>query len=200
MSPAQADKTVGDGPKRCAWASGPELTPYHDTEWGVPVHDDRTHFEFLILEGAQAGLSWLTILRRREGYRKAFADFDPVAVARYTDKRIEKLLTDPGIIRNRQKVTSAVTNAKAFLQVVEEHGSFDAYLWDFVDGTPVVHRCRRDSDIPAVSEPAEEVSKDLRRRGFSFVGPLIVYAHLQATGLVMDHITTCFRFPELAGS
>ncbi len=187
-----------DALARCDWATGPWLTPYHDTEWGVPVHDDTKHYEFLVLEGAQAGLSWLTVLRRREGYRRAFADFDPAVVARYTRRRIDKLLTDPGIIRNRQKVESAVTNAAAFLKVVEEHGTFDAYLWGFVDGTPLVNRWPEVSVLPASTPLSEAVSADLRRRGFRFVGPTIVYAHLQATGLVMDHLTTCFRWEELA--
>jgi len=190
---------AADGRPRCAWATGPWLTPYHDTEWGVPVHDDRTHFEFLVLEGAQAGLSWLTILRRREGYRRAFADFDPATVARFTPRRMEKLLEDPGIIRNRQKVASAVNNAGRFLEVVDEHGSFDDYLWEFVDGRPVVNRWPHDRHIPAVTPLAEAVSADLKRRGMSFVGPTIVYAHLQATGLVMDHVAGCFRWAELGG-
>jgi DNA-3-methyladenine glycosylase I len=188
-----------DDRRRCGWANGPWLAPYHDAEWGVPVHDDRRHFEFLILEAAQAGLSWLTVLRRRDGYRRAFADFDPAAVARFTPGRVEKLLADPGIIRNRQKVASTVTNAAAFLAVQEEFTSFDRYLWGFVGGEPVINRWTGDGQIPAVTPLAEEVSKDLRRRGFRFVGPTICYAHLQAVGVVMDHITTCFRYPELSG-
>jgi DNA-3-methyladenine glycosylase I len=183
---------------RCAWANGPWLEPYHDEEWGVPVHDDRTHFEFLTLEGAQAGLSWLTILKRRDGYRRAFAGFDPAKVARFTSTRVERLLADPGIIRNRAKVTSAVSNAAAFLAVQEELGSFDDYLWGFVDGAPVVNRWRRIEQIPATTELSETVSADLRRRGFRFCGPTVCYSHLQATGLVMDHVTGCFRYPQLA--
>jgi DNA-3-methyladenine glycosylase I len=186
-----------DSSGRCGWATGEWLIPYHDTEWGVPVHDDRTHFEFLILEGAQAGLSWLTILKRREGYRKAFAGFDPAAVARFTDTRVEKLLLDPGIIRNRAKVHSAVSNARLFLDVAQEHGSFDHYLWSFVDGRTVVNRWRRTDQLPASTPLSEAVSKDLRRRGFRFVGPTVVYAHLQAAGLVNDHLVGCFRHAEV---
>jgi DNA-3-methyladenine glycosylase I len=189
----------GDGQPRCGWATGPWLVPYHDEEWGVAVHDDRRHFEFLVLEGAQAGLSWLTILKRRDGYRRIFADFDATAVARFSTKRIEKILLDPGIIRNRAKVTSTVSNAAAFLAVQEEHGSFDAYLWDFVDGTPVVNRWGSDDRLPATTPLSEAISADLRRRGFRFVGPTVCYSHLQAAGLVIDHLTTCFRFPELTG-
>ena len=180
---------------RCKWAEGVSLDyiRYHDEEWGVPVHDDRVQFEFLILEGAQAGLSWSTILNKREGYRKAFADFDPVKVARFTDKRIEKLLQDPAIVRNRLKVQSAVTNARAFLAVQEEFGSFSDYIWGFVDGRPVQNKFRRDRDIPATSPESDALSKDLKKRGFRFVGSTIVYAHMQATGLVNDHVTGCFR-------
>jgi DNA-3-methyladenine glycosylase I len=192
--------TAGDDAvTRCAWATGPDLIPYHDTEWGVPVHDDNTHFEFLVLEGAQAGLSWLTILKRRAGYRKAFAGFDPVKVARFTPARVEKLLTDSGIIRNRAKVESAVRNAKAFLAVQEEFGSFDAYLWGFVGGRPVVNKWRRMGQVPPTSPASEAMSADLRRRGFGFVGPTVCYAHLQATGLVNDHVVGCFRYAELTG-
>jgi DNA-3-methyladenine glycosylase I len=182
---------------RCAWANGPWLEPYHDTEWGVPVHDDNKHFEFLVLEGAQAGLSWLTILKRREGYRKAFAGFDPAKVARFTPARIEKLLADTGIIRNRAKVTSAVGNAKAFLDVQASEGSFDDYLWSFTGGKTVVNRWREIGQIPATSELSEKVSADLRARGFRFVGPTVVYSHLQAAGLVNDHLTGCFRYREV---
>ncbi len=174
------------------------MQAYHDTEWGVPVHDDRTHFEFLVLEGAQAGLSWATVLKRREGYRKAFAGFDAVKVARYTPARIEKLLADPGIIRNRAKVEATVRNARAFLAVQDELGSFDAYIWEFVEGIPKVNRWRRIDQLPATSAESEALSKDLRRRGFGFVGPTIVYAHLQAAGLVNDHLVGCFRHAEVA--
>jgi DNA-3-methyladenine glycosylase I len=182
---------------RCSWANGPWLGPYHDTEWGVPLHDDNRHFEFLVLEGAQAGLSWLTILKRREGYRKAFAGFDPAKVARFTPARIEKLLTDTGIIRNRAKVTSAVSNARAFLDVQASEGSFDKYLWSFTGGKPVVNRWKRVEDLPATTELSEQVSADLRKRGFRFVGPTVMYSHLQAVGLVNDHLTSCFRYREL---
>lgn len=171
---------------------------YHDTEWGVPVFDDRIQFEFLILEGAQAGLSWSTILNKRAGYRKAFADFDPQKVARFTSKRIEKLLRDPSIVRNRLKVESTVTNARAFLAVQEEFGSFSDYIWRFVDGKPVQNRWRNDGEIPATSPASDALSKDLKQRGFRFVGSTIVYAHMQATGLVNDHLVDCFRYRACA--
>ena len=183
---------------RCSWASGPWLAPYHDQEWGVPVHDDRQLFELLTLEGAQAGLSWLTVLKRREGYRRAFAGFDPAAVAAMTPGQLEAVLADPGVVRHRQKVASAVTNAAALLAVAEEAGSFDAWLWSFVDGRPVVNRWRRPGQVPAVTPLAERLSAELRRRGFTFVGPTICYAYLQAAGLVMDHLTTCFRHAQLS--
>jgi DNA-3-methyladenine glycosylase I len=186
---------------RCDWAgSDPEMVAYHDTEWAVPVHDEHTHFEFLVLEGAQAGLSWSTILKRRHGYRKAFAQFDPVKVARFTPARVEKLLLDPGIIRNRAKVESTVRNAKAFLAVEKEFGTFDAYVWGFVGGRPVVNKWRRTAQLPATSPESEALSKDLRRRGFGFVGPTVCYAHLQAAGLINDHLVTCFRYAELTGA
>jgi DNA-3-methyladenine glycosylase I len=188
-----------DGRRRCDWAQSEEMIAYHDTEWGVPVHDDPAHFEFLVLEGAQAGLSWATILKRRAGYRKAFAGFDPVKVARFTPARVEKLLGDSGIIRNRAKIESVVRNARAFLAVQEEFGSFDYYIWDFVGGRPVVNKWRRTAQIPAASPVSEAVSADMRRRGFGFVGPTIVYAHLQATGLVNDHLVSCFRYGALTG-
>ena len=191
-----ADAT-DDGRNRCDWANGPWLAPYHDEEWGVPVHDDRRHFEFLTLEAAQAGLSWLTVLKRRDGYRKAFADFDPEVVARFSERKVASLLKDPGIIRNRLKVESTVSNAAAFLAVQAEHGSFDRYLWGFVDGEPIVNRWRTTSKIPATTPLSASVSADLRRRGFRFVGPTVVYSHLQAAGLVVDHLTTCFRYAEL---
>jgi DNA-3-methyladenine glycosylase I len=180
---------------RCKWAEGVSLgyIEYHDREWGVPVFDDRVQFEFLILEGAQAGLSWSTILNKRDGYRKAFADFDPVKVARFTEKRVEKLLQNPAIVRNRLKVKSAVTNAKAFLAVQREFGSFSDYIWDFVGGEPIQNKFRKDSDIPATSPESDALSKDLKKRGFKFVGSTIVYAHMQATGLVNDHVVGCFR-------
>ena len=185
---------------RCEWAEGVSLAyiEYHDKEWGVPVYDDRTQFEFLLLEGAQAGLSWSTILNKREGYRKAFADFDVNKVARFTNKRIDTLLQDPGIVRNRLKVQSAVSNAKAFLAVQEEFGSFSDYIWGFVDGEPIRNRCRKDSDVPATSPESDALSKDLKKRGFKFVGSTIIYAHMQATGLVNDHVTGCFRYKACA--
>jgi DNA-3-methyladenine glycosylase I len=186
---------------RCDWGgSDPEMVAYHDTEWGVPVHDDPTHYEFLVLEGAQAGLSWSTILHRRAGYRKAFAGFDVAKVARFTPAKVDKLLGDPGIIRNRAKVESAVRNARAFLAVAEEFGSFDAYIWGFVGGRPIVNSWRRIAQVPPTSPESEALSKDLRRRGFGFAGPTVCYAHLQATGLVNDHLVKCFRYAELIGS
>lgn len=191
---------VPDGRSRCGWATGPWLTPYHDTEWGVPVHDDRRHFEFIVLEGAQAGLSWLTVLRRRDGYRRAFADFDPAVVATFGPDRVDALVGEAGIIRHRGKIESTVTNAAAFVDIQASSGSFDDYLWDFVDGRPVVNRWSSMDQIPATSPLAERISKDLRRRGFRFVGPTICYAYLQATGLVMDHLTSCFRHAELTGA
>ncbi len=166
---------------------------YHDEEWGVPVHDDRKHFEFLILEGAQAGLSWSTVLKKREGYRKAFADFDPVRVARFTPARIEKILLDPGIIRNRLKVNAAVNNARRFLEVQKEFGTFDEYIWTFVGGQPIVNKRKQLSDIPATSNESDLLSRDLTRRGFKFVGSTIIYAHMQACGLVNDHLVDCWR-------
>ncbi len=189
-----------DNLKRCRWAEGvsPQYLEYHDNEWGVPVHDDRVQFEFLILEGAQAGLSWSTILNKRDGYRHAFAEFDPEKVARFTKARIEKLLADPGIVRNRLKVESTVTNARAFLKVQEEFGSFCDYIWSFVDGRPIQHRLRRDSDTPATSPESDVLSKDLKKRGFRFVGSTIVYAHMQATGMVNDHVIGCFRHEACA--
>ena len=182
--------------KRCAWAEGgtADYIAYHDEEWGVPLRDDRGQFEFLILEGAQAGLSWSTILNKREGYRRNFADFDPVKVARFTPKRIERILKDPGIVRNRLKVESAVSNARAFLKVQKEFGSFSDYIWGFVDGKPRQNRFRKDGDVPATSPDSDAVSKDLKKRGFRFVGSTIIYAHMQATGLVNDHVTGCFRY------
>jgi DNA-3-methyladenine glycosylase I len=172
---------------------------YHDREWGVPVRDDRTLFEFLILEGAQAGLSWITILRKREGYRAAFDGFDAEEVARYGEAKIEELLADSGIVRNRQKVRAAVGNARAFLAVQEELGSFGEYIWSFVDGRPIQNSWRTLAEIPATTRLADAISKDLKKRGFRFVGPTIVYAHMQATGMVNDHLIDCFRYPEIAG-
>ena len=183
---------------RCAWVGeDPLYVDYHDREWGVPVHDDRLLFEFLVLEGAQAGLSWLTILRKREGYRRAFAGFDPEKVAAFGAADIERLLADPGIVRNRLKVGSAVANARAFLRVQEEFGSFGAYVWRFSGGETIHNRWRTVADIPAQTAEAEKLSADLKKRGFRFVGPTIVYAHMQATGMVNDHTTDCFRWAEL---
>jgi len=198
MTPASPPAPAGDdGLVRCHWAAGPWLVPYHDGEWGVPVHDDARHFEFLVLEGAQAGLSWLTILKRREGYRRAFAQFDPQKVARFTPARVEKLLGDTGIIRNRAKVEATVRNARAFLAVAEEFGSFDAYLWGFVGGRTRHNSWRRTDQIPAHTQVSEALSADLRRRDFRFVGPTVCYSHLQAAGLVNDHLVSCFRYPAL---
>jgi DNA-3-methyladenine glycosylase I len=188
--------------KRCDWSSlqDPLYRDYHDKEWGVPVHDDGTIFEFLVLEGAQAGLSWGTILRKRENFRRAFEEFDPVKVARFDGRAVRKLLHNPGIIRNRLKIISAVQNAKAFLKVENEFGSFDSYIWTFVGGKPRVNRWKKLRDIPAATPESEAMSKDLIRRGFRFVGPTICYAHMQATGMVNDHLVTCFRYRELVDS
>jgi DNA-3-methyladenine glycosylase I len=185
--------------KRCAWAgTDPMYVAYHDEEWGVPVHDDRRLFEFLVLEGAQAGLSWSTILRKRDAYRRAFDRFDPRKVARYDKRKVAALLADAGIVRNRAKIESAVKNAKAFLDVQEEFGSFDAYQWRFVDGRPRQNRRRAVGDIPARTAESDAMSKDLKRRGFSFVGSTILYAHMQAVGMVNDHVLDCFRCREVA--
>jgi DNA-3-methyladenine glycosylase I len=185
--------------KRCTWCEGlyDDYVRYHDEELGVPVHDDHKHFEFLILEGAQAGLSWSTILKRREGYRKAFADFDPEVVAEYDDAKYESLLKDASIIRNRLKIKSAINNAKRFLEVQKEFGSFDTYIWKFTDGKPLINSWEKMNDIPAKTELSDRVSKDLKKRGFNFVGSTIIYAHLQATGIVNDHELSCFRYKEL---
>lgn len=179
---------------RCAWSGDdPLYIAYHDDEWGVPAHDDRHLFEMLILEGAQAGLSWITILRKREAYRKAFLGFDPVRVAALSDQALEKILLDPGIVRNRLKVYSARDNARAFLEVQREFGSFDAYLWSFVGGSPKVNQPKALSDVPAVAPEAEALSKALKKRGFRFVGPTIMYAYMQAVGMVDDHVATCWK-------
>jgi DNA-3-methyladenine glycosylase I len=173
------------------------MIEYHDREWGVPVHEDRKHFEFLTLEAAQAGLSWAIVLNKREGYRKAFSDFDPEKVARYTEKRIEKLTADPGIIRNRLKIAAAVKNARAFLAVQNEFGSFDAYAWRFVNGQPRVNRWKTMKQIPPTSRESDAFSKDLKQRGFAFVGSTVIYAHMQAIGMVNDHIVDCFRYRQV---
>jgi DNA-3-methyladenine glycosylase I len=183
---------------RCGWARKPLDIEYHDTEWGVPVHDDRRLFEFLILEGAQAGLSWSTILNKREGYRKAFADFDPVKVARFTPAKMERLMQDATIVRNRLKIASAVQNAKCFLQIQDECGSFAGFVWQFVEGRPKVNARRTVSEVPARTPESDRMSKELLRRGFKFVGSTICYAFMQATGMVNDHMTDCFRYRELA--
>lgn len=188
-------------PKRCGWAvlNDPLYLAYHDREWGVPVHDDRALFEFLVLEGAQAGLSWGTILRKRENFRRAFGGFDPKAVSRYDRRKVAQLLRDPGIIRNRLKIESAVRNAGAFLEVEKEFGSFDAYVWRFVGGRTKVNRWRILKEVPASTPESEAMSRDLLKRGFRFVGPTICYAHMQATGMVNDHLVSCFRYRELLG-
>lgn len=184
--------------KRCAWASKEEMWKYHDEEWGVPIHDDKKHFEFLILEGAQAGLSWSTILKRREGYRKAFENFDVEKVAKFTDKKCEELMQDPGIIRNRLKIRAAVENAKAFLEVQKEFGSFDKYCWSFVGGKPKINKIEKLKDLPATTKESDEFSKDLKKRGFKFVGSTIIYAHMQAVGMVNDHEVGCFRYKDVS--
>jgi DNA-3-methyladenine glycosylase I len=184
---------------RCGWATNDLAIEYHDLEWGVPLHDDRMLFEFLILEGAQAGLSWDTILRKRDNYRAAFEDFDPEIVAKYGDRKIALLLENDGIVRNRLKINSAVRNANAFLSVRDEHGSFDSYVWSFVEGKPVVNNWRSPSEVPASTDLSDALSKDLKRRGFNFVGSTICYAFMQATGMVNDHVVTCFRHGEVSG-
>jgi DNA-3-methyladenine glycosylase I len=188
--------------ERCAWSVGidPEYERYHDTEWGVPVRDDRTHFEFLVLESAQAGLSWWTILRKRKGYARAFANFDAAKVARFNARTIERLMNDASIVRNRQKIEAAIANARGFLDIQKEFGSFDAYVWPFVGGKPIVNRWRRQAEVPATSKESDALSKDLKARGFKFVGSTIIYAHLQATGLVNDHLVTCFRHKTAAAA
>jgi DNA-3-methyladenine glycosylase I len=183
--------------KRCPWGiSDPFYLEYHDTEWGKPVHDDRKQFEFLVLESAQAGLSWLTILKRREGYRRLYDGFDPQLVADYDEKKISKMLLDTGIIRNRKKIESSINNAQRFLKIQEEYGSFSTYLWGFIDGKQVVNHYKDLSQMQATTPLSDTISKDLKQRGFKFVGSTIIYAHLQATGLVNDHLTSCFRYEE----
>lgn len=180
---------------RCEWAgTDPLYISYHDQEWGVPLHDDQKLFEMLILEGAQAGLSWITVLRKRESYRQAFANFDPEKVATYTEQKIQELLLNPGIIRNKLKVRAAVKNAQAFLQIQKEFGSFDTYIWQFVNGKPIINAWKSLQEIPATSPESDALSKDLKKRGMSFIGSTIMYAHMQATGMVNDHLVTCFRY------
>jgi DNA-3-methyladenine glycosylase I len=187
---------------RCVWAGAEAgaMWTYHDTEWGQPNHDDRHHFEFLVLEGAQAGLSWSTILNKRAGYRKNFAEFDPAVVAKLSPARVEKILKDPSIVRNRMKVESCVKNARAFLKIQEEHGSFDTFLWSFVGGKPIVNKWKRTGQIPASSKQSDALAKALKQRGFGFCGTTIMYAHMQACGLVNDHLVDCFRYKEVTGT
>jgi len=193
--PSVADKSPGR--VRCGWASGELMIRYHDEEWGVPVHDDRTLFEFLILEGAQAGLSWSTILNKRQNYRKAFEEFDPKSVAAFDRRKVQQLLRDPGIVRNRLKIASTIGNAKAFLRVQEEFGSFDRYIWQFVGGKPLVNKRKSLRQVPARSAESDAMSKDLKRHGFNFVGSTICYAFMQAVGMVNDHVVDCFRYKAL---
>lgn len=186
-------------PDRCTWCGDdPLYVAYHDNEWGAPVYNDDKLFEFLMLEGVQAGLSWITVLRKREAYRKAFDGFNARSIARYSDARLEKLLTNPAIIRNRLKVFAARQNARAFLEVQSERGSFSDYMWDFVDGAPIVNRRRTQADIPANTPLSDTISKNMKKRGFTFVGSTIIYAHMQATGMVNDHVVDCFRHRECA--
>lgn len=183
--------------KRCKWpGSNPLMIEYHDNEWGRAVHDDKKHFEFLVLEAAQAGLSWSIVLNKREGYRKAFSNFDPVKVSKYTESKIKKLLLDPGIVRNRLKIEAAVNNAKQFLKVQKEFGSFDAYCWQFVGGKPIINKRRSLKEIPAITPESDAFSKDLKKRGFKFVGSTVIYAHMQAVGMVNDHTVDCFCYKE----
>ena len=187
-------------PTRCSWCLGHEIyLDYHDKEWGVPLHDDRKLFEFLLLEGVQAGLSWLTVLKKRPAYRVAFDDFDFTRVAEYDENKVRRLLANPGIVRNERKVRSAIRNARAFIRVREEFGSFDRYIWDFVDGKPIQNAWRHIIEAPAQTPLSNKISKDLKQRGFNFVGPTIIYAHMQATGMVNDHTTDCFRYAEVQG-
>ena len=184
--------------KRCSWCLGREIyLDYHDREWGVPLHDDRKLFEFLALEGVQAGLSWITVLKKRPAYREAFDDFDFNRVAQYDERKIQSLLANPGIVRNKLKVHSAIRNARAFIRVREQFGSFDHYIWNFVDGQPIQNAWQNGSQIPAATPLSNKISKDLKQRGFNFVGPTIIYAHMQATGMVNDHTTDCFRYAEV---
>ena len=185
-------------PIRCSWCLGREIyLDYHDREWGVPLHDDRKLFEFLALEGVQAGLSWITVLKKRPAYREAFDDFDFNRVAQYDERKIQSLLANPGIVRNKLKVHSAIRNARAFIRVREQFGSFDHYIWNFVDGQPIQNAWQNGSQIPAATPLSNKISKDLKQRGFNFVGPTIIYAHMQATGMVNDHTTDCFRYAEV---
>jgi DNA-3-methyladenine glycosylase I len=197
MGTGHSTTNAADAKVRCGWATNERSIPYHDAEWGVPVHDDRRWFEFLLLEGAQAGLSWDTILRKRDAYRAAFDGFDPEKVAAYRARDVKRLLADEGIVRNRLKVESAVTNAQVFLAVQKEFGTFDAYIWRFVDGKPKVNCWRAMKDVPASTPESDAMSKDLKRRGFRFVGTTICYAMMQATGMVNDHVMDCFRYRQV---
>ena len=185
--------------QRCPWLDldKPDYVAYHDREWGVPVHDDRKHFEFLTLESAQAGLSWYTVLRKRTNYRQAFAEFNPAQVARFSAAKVEQMLQDPGLIRNRRKINAAIENARHFLSVQDEFGSFNAYIWRFVDGQPMVNEFRSLADLPATSRESDALSKDLKSRGFKFIGSTVIYAHMQATGMVNDHVLGCFRRAQI---
>lgn len=184
--------------KRCPWGRDDELyIKYHDEEWGAPVHDDMKHFEFLVLESAQAGLSWETILKKRENYRKAYDGFDPVKVSKYTEKKIAKLMDNAGIVRNRKKIEASINNANRFLEIQKEYGSFDRYIWSFSSGKQVINRWKKITEIPASTELSDRVSADLRKRGFKFIGTTTIYAHLQAVGIVNDHVVTCFRYKQV---
>lgn len=191
---------MGSEKKRCGWNAfdDPLYRDYHDLEWGVPVRDDRTIFEFLVLESAQAGLSWATVLRKRENYRKAFAGFDPVKVAAFTPKHVEKLLGDAGIIRNRMKIEAAINNARCFLEIQKEFGTFSEYIWGFVGGKPVINRWKTVKELPVTTPQAEALARDLKKRGFKFLGPTVIYAHMQATGMVNDHTVDCFRYHQVS--
>jgi DNA-3-methyladenine glycosylase I len=189
-----------DGKSRCSWATTPQMIAYHDTEWGVPQHDDRVLFEFLTLEGAQAGLSWSTILAKREAYRRAFSNFNPKSIARYDTAKLKQLMANAGIVRNRLKIASTMQNARAFLAVQKEFGSFNAYIWQFVNGTPIVNALSASSQLQARTEESDKMSRDLLKRGFKFVGPTICYAFMQAVGMVNDHLVNCFRYAEIKGA
>lgn len=197
MPAKNAPQSPLDARPRCSWATTPQMVAYHDTEWGVPQHDDRVLFEFLILEGAQAGLSWSTILAKREAYRRAFSNFNPKSIARYDANKTKQLMSNPGIVRNRLKICSAVQNARAFLAVQKEFGSFDEYIWQFVGGKPIVNALSASSQIQARTEESDKMSRDLLKRGFKFVGPTICYAFMQAVGMVNDHLVICFRYAEI---
>src|SRR5438270_6035777 len=197
MPAKNAPQAQHDERQRCSWATTPAMIAYHDSEWGVPQHDDRVLFEFLILEGAQAGLSWSTILAKRNAYRRGCSNFNPKSIARYDAAKLKRLMADAGIVRNRLKISSAVQNARAFLAVQKEFGTFDAYIWQFVDGKPIVNALSASSQIQARTEESEKMSRDLLKRGFKFVGPTICYAFMQAVGMVNDHLVTCFRYGEI---